>query len=83
MFEGLFKNVLEYFPHRFKNSKDNFSSLFQGEDPRDLDNISHPRFVRDEWGFEGIIFCNYRDIGWEISGFVIMSFLSCFKSTHV
>jgi hypothetical protein len=48
-----------------------------------LDNISYPRFVRYEWGFKGIIFCNYRDIGWEKSGFVIMSCLFWFQSTHV
>ena len=81
--KGLLKNLLEYFLHHFKNSKDNCSILFQGEDHGDLDNMSHPRFVRDEWGFEGIISCNCRDIGWEKSGFVIMSCLSCFQSTHV
>ena len=54
--EGLLKNILEYFLHHFNNSKDNCSSLFKGEYHGDLDNISYPRFVRDEWGFEGIIF---------------------------
>ena len=76
----MFKIILRTSSWRFQGED---HGRFQGEDHGDLDNISYPRFVRDEWGFEGIIFCNYRDIGWEKSGFVIMSFLSCFQSTHV
>ena len=83
VFVRIIQNPLEYFLHYFNNSKDNCSRLFQREDHGDLDNISYPRFVRYEWGFKGIIFFNYRDIGWEKSGFVIMSCLSCFQSTHV